>query len=258
MRGLGLDAQKPILVHSSLKAFGNVQGGADTAAAALLDVFDKVMVPTFTYKTMVVPEAGPPDNAIRYGAHTDQNKMAEFFHPEMPADKMMGKIAEVIRTHPDAVRSGHPVLSFAGINVEKYLETQLLSEPYAPIAAMYDDGGWVVLLGVDHTSNTTIHLGERLAGRQRYLRWALMSDMIVACPNFPYCSDGFNAIQPLMAPFLKSTLVGSALIQAMPIPELVDTVRQLLEADPTALLCNRTDCLACNTIRRNIQQAKGR
>ena len=255
-RSLGVDDAAPVLMHSSLGTFGRVQGGAESVVGAVLEIFNTVLVPTFTYKTLIVPETGPPDNAIRYGAHSDANRMAQFFHPNMPADKLMGVIAETLRCHPDALRSGHPVLSFAGVNAEKYLSKQILNEPFAPIAAMYDAGGWVLLVGVDHTSNTSIHLGERMAGRKMYTRWALMGDMVVTLPNFPYCSEGFNAITPLIEPFTKKVTVGNALIQAIPMQELIETIRQLVTADPTALLCGRTDCLACNTTRRLLAEKK--
>ena len=249
-RGLGVDASAPVLMHSSLSAFGHVHGGAESVVGAVLELFETVLVPTFTYKTLVVPETGPPDNAIRYGAHSDRNKMAEFFHPNMPADRLMGVIAETLRQHPNAFRSGHPLLSFAGVNAKEYLIQQILNEPFAPIAALYDAGGWVLLNGVDHTSNTSIHLGERMAGRKMFTRWALMGEMVVTLENVPFCSDGFNAIKPLIDPFTKTAQVGNALIQAMPLQELVTTTRQLISADPTALLCSRTDCMSCNTTRR--------
>jgi aminoglycoside 3-N-acetyltransferase len=259
-RELPIPEGRPVIVHSSLRALGPVHGGAATGAAtvaaALADAFDSIIMPTFTYKTLVIPESGPPDNAITYGSQADNNKMAEFFYPDMPADKLMGAIPEALRKHPEAFRSGHPVMSFAGINARQYLEKQLLTEPLAPIAAMYDHGGWVLLLGVDHTSNTSIHLGERLAGRKSFIRWALMSDVIVTCTHNPYCSDGFNAIVPLMDPFIQKRMIGNALVQAMPLYELIETTRQLLEADPTALLCNRTDCPSCNTIRRLVIKTK--
>ena len=250
LRSLNISSTTPVLVHSSLRAFGHVLGGAPTIVGALLEIYESVMAPTFTYKTLIVPETGPQNNAIRYGEHTDRNKMAEFFRPDMPADPLMGLVAETLRKHPDAYRSGHPVLSFAGVNVKEYLNKQMLSEPFAPIAAMYDAGGWVLLMGVDHTSNTSIHLGERLAGRKMYTRWALMSDTVVVCDNFPFCSDGFNPIHVLMDPFTKKVQIGNALVQAMPLADLIEPPRQLVEADPTALLCHRTDCLSCNTTRR--------
>lgn len=256
LQSLRIEADRPVLVHSSLSSFGHIQGGAETVVGALIHVFRAVVAPTFTYNTMVVPEVGPPDNAIQYGAFNDRNMMAEFFHRALPADRLMGTISGTLRMHPQATRSGHPVLSFAGINADQYLEKQILAEPLAPIAAMYDDGGYVLLMGVDHTTNTSIHLGERLANRKSFIRWALVPDMVVACPKFPFCSDGFEAIQPLIEPFTRKAQVGSAIIQAIPLPELVDSTRQLIQADPTALLCSRTDCLSCNTIRRDIMEKK--
>jgi aminoglycoside 3-N-acetyltransferase len=255
-RELPIPPGRPVLVHCSLSAFGQVAGGAESVAGALTDVFNSVVVPTFTYKTLVIPESGPPDNAITYGSQADNNKMAEFFHPDMPADKLMGTVAEAMRKHPEAYRSGHPVMSFAGVNARQYLEKQLLTEPLAPIAAMYDQGGWVLLLGVDHAANTSIHLGERLAGRKMYTRWALMSDLIVTCTNNPYCSDGFNAIETLIEPFVHKTTIGKADVQAMPLHELIESTRQLVQADQTALLCSRSDCPSCNTTRRLVIKMK--
>jgi aminoglycoside 3-N-acetyltransferase len=250
---LALGKDRPVLVHSSLKAFGQVQGGAETVIGALLKYYDTVVMPTFTYKTLIVPESGPPDNAVDYGAHHHANKMAEFFHPDMTSDRLVGIIPETLRHHPEAFRSGHPVLSFTGINARSALEKQTLSEPFAPIASLTDAGGYVLLMGVDHTANTSIHLGERLAGRKTFTRWALMPDMIVKLQNFPHCSDGFNVIKTLMDPFTRSVTVGRALIQALPLYELVETTRQLISTDPLALLCNNVHCPSCNQIRRDVK-----
>jgi aminoglycoside 3-N-acetyltransferase len=253
---LDLGADHPVLVHSSLRSFGQVQGGADTVVGALLKYFRTVVMPAFTYKTLVVPESGPPDNAIDYGAHVPRNKMAEFFFPDMPVDPMIGTIPEALRKHPDAYRSGHPVLSFCGVNAREALERQTLSAPFAPIASLTDQGGFVLLVGVDHTSNTAIHLGERLAGRRTYTRWALMPDMVVECINFPHCSDGFNVIQTLMDPFTRRVTAGQALIRAIPLYELVETTRQLVLSDPLALLCDNPHCPSCGQIRRDVESKR--
>lgn len=253
LRQLGLDGDRPVIVHASLSAFGEVVGGAQAVVGALLEHFETVIAPTFTYKTMIVPEDGPPDNGMQYGTLKDSNRMAEFFHHDMPADKLMGVIAETLRNHADARRSGHPILSFAGVNAREILETQKVSAPLAPIAALADRDGWALLLGVTHRANTSIHLGEQLAGRKSFTRWALMPDMVVECPHFPACSDGFDAIQPLMEPFTRTIMVGNALVQAMPVPELVETTRQLVEVDPLALLCDRPDCPRCNAVRAEVQ-----
>jgi len=64
----------PVIVHSSLKSFGQVEDGAETVVNALGSVFATVMMPTFTYKAMVIPLTGPDNNAITYGSGADLNR----------------------------------------------------------------------------------------------------------------------------------------------------------------------------------------
>ena len=97
----------------------------------------------------------------------------------------MGILPETLRNHPSATRTAHPILSFAGINADFTLFTQTLYEPLAPIGALAELDGWVVLINVDHTVNTSIHYAEKLAGRRQFVRWALVGDRVVECPNFP-------------------------------------------------------------------------
>ena len=59
LRQLGVDKQSPVIIHASLSSFGEVRGGAETLLGAVLGNFSALMVPTFTYKTMVIPEEGP-------------------------------------------------------------------------------------------------------------------------------------------------------------------------------------------------------
>ena len=97
--GLDLD-NRPAIVHVSLKSFGAVQGGAEMVVQALLSSHSGLLVPTFTYKTMVTPEVGPPNNGLTYGSYRDLNRMAEPFYPDMPADPLMGVLPETIRHFP--------------------------------------------------------------------------------------------------------------------------------------------------------------
>jgi aminoglycoside 3-N-acetyltransferase len=248
-RKLDLDRSRPVIAHASLSAFGEVHGGAETVLGAMLMSFNALIMPTFTYNTMVTPEVGPPDNAMVYGSGKDINKMAEFFHPDMPADKMMGTVAESLRHHPKAHRSTHPILSFAGVNAEQMLDAQTLDEPLIPFHTLRDEEGWVLLMGVDQTVNTSIHYAEWLAGRKQFVRWALTPKGVVACDGFPGCSDGFEAVTPRLDGDIRRVEAGEGAIQAIPLVNLVDTVSTMLGEDPLALLCGREDCERCNAIR---------
>ncbi len=250
LRRLEIDRDTPVIVHASLSAFGQVNGGAETLVGALISTFRSVMTPTFTYKTMLIPEAGPADNAMQYGSGKQVNRMAEFFRPTLPADRLMGATAETLRRHSEARRSLHPILSFAGINSSAALDAQSLAEPLAPFRVLNALEGWVLLMGVNHTVNTCIHYAERLAGRRQFLRWALTPRGVVECPGFPGCSEGFQAVAPSLSGVTRTTSAGAATIQAVPVPDLVLTVCNLIHHDPLALLCSSADCGRCYAVRR--------
>jgi aminoglycoside 3-N-acetyltransferase len=255
LRQLDIDRQRPVIVHASLSSLGDVKGGADSVLGALLTCYPSILMPTFTYKTMIIPETGPNDNGLTYGSGEDQNRMAEFYTIDKPADRLMGVLAETLRKHPDALRSWHPILSFAGINVKRALEMQSLQEPLAPIRVIEDLQGWVILMGVNHTVNTSIHYAEKLAGRKQFVRWALTQDGAKECPGFPGCSDGFNQAEPELAEFTRKVSIGEAVVQALPLQKLVDKVIEMINHDPSALLCQRDHCERCDTVRASLAQA---
>jgi len=254
LRKLDIDRTRPVITHASLSAFGKIHGGPDTLLAALLSSFSSVIMPAFTYKTMIIPEVGPPDNAIVYGSGKDTNRMAEIYRPAMPADKMMGTLAESLRAHPEASRSAHPILSFAGINAEKILNSQTIKEPLLPFKMLRDMAGWVLLCGVGQTVSTGIHYGEKLAGRKQFVRWALTPKGVISCPGFPGCSNGFEALTPRLEQVTRKVVVGEGVIQAMPVVDLIDTVCAMIKDDPIALLCAREDCERCNAVRGSISK----
>jgi aminoglycoside 3-N-acetyltransferase len=242
-------ADAPVIVHSSLKSFGQVEGGAVTVVNALVAAFNRVIVPTFTYKTMITPLTGPENNGILYGSLQDLNQMAEFFTPRMPTDPLVGAIPETFRRHPRAIRSMHPIQSFAGINAEKFIASQYLADPLAPLGLLEQADGWVVLMGVDHTVNTSIHYAEKLAGRRQFIRWALTPKGVVECPGFPGCSAGFQAVAPEMEKFTRKVQIGGSLIQAVPVKMLFKVVIGQIKKDPQALLCQQEDCERCRESR---------
>ena len=250
LQSLQIPRTQPVLVHASLSAFGQVGGGADTLLRALMANYDSLLAPTFTYKTMLIPESGPEHNACAYGSGKDANRMTEFFTPDMPADPLMGIIPETLRLQSHAARSTHPILSFAGLNAAPLLEAQSLKEPLGPVRLLYDSQGWVLLMGVDHTVNTSLHYAERLAGRLQFVRWALTSNGVQVCEGFPGCSDGFQALHPHVAGAVRSLQVNGASIQALPVVTLVDVALNLIRQEADALLCSRPDCERCAAVRQ--------
>lgn len=240
---------KPAIVHASLKSFGAVHRGAETVLNALLAYVNGLVMPAFTYKTMVTPEVGPPNNGLVYGSQRDLNLMAVPFRYSLPVDPLIGMCSEVLRHYPGTVRTYHPIFSFVGVNLRDALLNQTLYNPFAPIGCLADQDGWVLLLGVDHTVNTSIHYGEKLAGRRQFTRWAIGWDRIIECPGYPNCSDGFEAIRPDVKHVSRRAPIGESFIEAIPLHPLLQAVEARIKKDPLALLCQRDTCERCDALR---------
>jgi aminoglycoside 3-N-acetyltransferase len=245
---LGLK-NNPVIAHASLKSFGMIEGGAQTLLRAVIDSVDALIMPAFTYKTMVTPASGPTNNGITYLVNENSNALAEPFTLDMPCDPMMGIVPETLRLHPASKRTSHPIQSFAGVHADDFLAAQTLHNPLGVIEALAQANGWALLLGVDHTVNTSIHVAEKMAGRKQFTRWALTPTRIVECPNFPGDSSGFEAIAPDLESDIRRIQIGNAIVQAMPLKVLFLAVIARIKEDPLALLCQRDDCERCNAVR---------
>lgn len=255
-RKLDINPFQPVIVHASLSAFGEIRGGANTFLGALIANYERIMMPAFTFKTMIIPEIGPALNGIDYGSGKDLNRMAEFFYKDMPVDSMMGDLAETLRCHPASQRSTHPILSFSGINVDQALRRQSLEDPFAPLQALAQEQGWVILAGVDNSVNTTIHLGEALAGRKTFTRWGLTELGVVVCPHYPGCSDGFIKIEQKLTTISRMSYIGETKISAIPMAPLLATVQTMIKNHPKSLLCSRKKCPRCDDVRKSLKLAK--
>jgi aminoglycoside 3-N-acetyltransferase len=169
LAGLGDLTGTTTLVHCSLSALGFVIGGAQAVAEALL----QALGPT---GTLVVPtHSGHLSDPRRWGApavpaswwHTIRDHMPAF-DSALTLPRQMGAVAEVVRRHPAARRSAHPMVSFAAVGPQADAVTcdhQLafgMGEG-SPLARLYELDGRVLLLGVGHANDSSLHLAEHRA-----------------------------------------------------------------------------------------------
>ena len=231
--GLG---KRLVLVHSSDAV------DATHLTESLLAATSGFITPAFT-----------PRSLLPLDFHPSRSDAGEFqtepFSPSTPADEAFGKFPEIVRAHREAGRSSHPVLSFTGIGTDAILHSQTVREPYAPIAALAEQEGVVLLVGMDQRVNFSIHYGEKLAGRMQFIRWALTESGVMECPNFPGDSEGFNVITADLRPFTRRAEVGGVEIQAIPMNELLRAVVNKIHENAYALLCGRPDCERCEAVR---------
>lgn len=253
LRAVGLNENSRVVVHSSLSAFGYVLGGAQTVVGALTAVCGTLIAPAFTYQTLLIPKVGPAQNGMEYGEDLDT---VEFWRPDLPAHDTIGAIPNQMLKHPQAKRSAHPALSFVGIgrDVDDILARQTLEEPFAPLGWMADNGGDVLLMGVSHRTNTTLHVAEWRAGRPPFVRWSLTPDKIIEF-KWPGDSGGFDAITPYLKDIVVRGQIGTANIQRLPAAPMLQIAQDVLKRDPWALLCNLDDCERCHDMRLRIRPA---
>ena len=166
LRALGVASGSTLVVHSSLSTLGYVTGGAHSVVLALRDVLGPdgtLVVPTHSsslsdpgrWENPPVPETWWP--VIR--------ESMPAFDPALTPTGGMGAVVEVVRHLPGALRSAHPVDSFCAVGPNAVFVTSHhglangLGEE-SPLARLYDLGADVLLLGVGHANNTSLHLGE--------------------------------------------------------------------------------------------------
>jgi aminoglycoside 3-N-acetyltransferase len=252
LRAVGLNESSRVVVHSSLSSFGYILGGAQTVVGALSAVCGTVIAPSFTYQTLLIPKAGPDLNGMSY---QDDAYDLDFYSPDLPAHRTIGSIPNAMLKHPAHWRSNHPALSFVGLgrDAEAILATQSYEDPFAPLAWLADNGGDVLLMGVTHRTNTSIHVGEWRAGRPPFVRWSLTQGRAVEF-KWPGDSSGFDAITPHIKPIVVHGQIGQANIQRIPAGQLVEMTANLIRKDPFALLCYNDDCDRCRDMRKRIKQ----
>lgn len=253
LQDLGVNRSTPVLAHISLANLGEIKGGLSTVMGALLATVDNVMMPTFTFSTMVIPEDGPKDNLIKYGSGRKTNLTAEVYSHDLPGDQPDREASEALRSYPGVYRSSHPVFSFTGLGLDVALINHPADDPYAPILEIRKLDGWVLLMGAKPSANFSIHFAEKLASRKQYVRWAMCPEGILKIPNFPGCSEGFQKLHFYMQEELHTVRVADSIWHAMKVDTLINVATALIKDDAFALLCNDMNCPRCNSTRNSIK-----
>jgi aminoglycoside 3-N-acetyltransferase len=237
-------------VHSSLRSIGRVRLGAETVINAFQQVLGPtgtLVMPTFTYS---IPQWG------RSG----------FDHAMSPS--RTGRITETLRLRSGAIRSDHPTHSFVawGAGAEEATANHLDAVgKRSPLGWLMEHGGFVVQLGTDHRTNTSLHLCEELAALP-YLGVAFTegqtfetalriaadgSEERVRVEPVPGCSAGFPRIEPVLAPaaIVREVNVGQAETRITSLSALAGVTVAALQTHPGLLLCTRPECLICQRRR---------
>jgi aminoglycoside 3-N-acetyltransferase len=205
---LGLRQGSVVLVHASMR-----QVRPDERSAA--PVVDALRAVLGRHGTIVVPTqtAGNSTTSPHFQAATagmDEAQLGRYvaglpvFDPLTTPAAGMGVLAEYVRTRESAVRSDHPMTSFAALgprarDLMARHDLNCLLGDRSPLGALYREDAWVLHLGTGFPVATIFHLGEWRATseRRRYRckqRGADRSEGLVEFDDVPYDDGDFGSL----------------------------------------------------------------
>lgn len=251
-----------MIVHTSLRSFGWVDGGADAVCQALVRTCGTVLMPSGSWDLTGIP-APPglvrPDNAPHVAEsweEFDRSLAAAVpYAPDLPIDRWLGVVPETMRQRHPHARSPHPLFGFlaVGERCRELIAASRSDFPLGPLDALARSGGDVLLLGVGHTSNTAIHLAEQRAGSSRFFRYAKIDEGVWGeFPNVSGESHRFDEIEPELAPLTAEVMIGECRARRIAISDVLATTERLITADPTALLCEDSECRCGAALRQRL------
>ena len=258
LRQVGVSRGDIIFVHSSLPAFGHVDGGEAAALDALCEAVGPtgtLLMPTFTSSCIYF--AGEPmlDRSVRPFDAADARQVRT------------GRLCRAFLGLADVVRSGHPSHSVAGIGplamamLAGHQESDPPAGPTSPLAKLLANKGKIVYLGALPQSTTFLHYLEDCL-RLSYLVPALC---LVRKPDGPprpvliqrhltghrdFYSDAWQdtkIYKALLAAGLQmpTASLGLGQIRSVESSQLYELGLSAMKQDPTILLCDDPQCDWC-------------
>jgi aminoglycoside 3-N-acetyltransferase len=233
---LGVSAGTIVMVHTSLKSLGRVVGGEQTVLDALRDVVGPsgtLVMPAQSWQ-LCDPAFLGQEPAEWWPTIRDHLPV---YDPRITPTRTMGAVAELFRTVPGTLRSGHPhrSLSANGPHAAAITATHDLDSPVgerSPLKALHDLDASVLLLGTTPAKITALHLaehrahwpGKHLVGNGAALiedghrTWVTWEELHVEDDDFIEVVNAFTA----GGGHVHTGLVGDAPAQLLPVRALVD------------------------------------
>lgn len=244
LRALGVKPGVVLLVHTSFRAVRPVEGGPAGLIAALRDALGPE-------GTLVMPSWTGSDD--------------EPFDPaETPASEDLGVVADTFWRMPGVQRSDHLfAFAAAGPHAARINADPLPLPPHipaSPVGRVHDLDGQVLLLGVGHDADTTLHLAELIAGVPYRVpkHCTVLQDgrpIRIEYGENDHCCERFSlADEWLRARGLQSEgLVGHAHARLARSRDIVAVALDHIARDPLLFLhAPVAGCAECDEARRSI------
>jgi aminoglycoside 3-N-acetyltransferase len=166
LHSVGVKPGMVLICHSALSKTGWVVGGPVALILALEDILGlegTLVMPTHSGNLSDPADwSNPP---VPEGWKETIRQTMPPYAPDLTPTWGIGKTAETFRKQTGVLRSGHPQVSFAAWGKKAHEITKNHGLDFglgdqSPLARIYDLDGWILLIGVGHESNTSLHLAE--------------------------------------------------------------------------------------------------
>jgi aminoglycoside 3-N-acetyltransferase len=162
-------------------------------------------------------------------------------------DKDMGAIGKAAVLHPRRQRGNHSICSFSAVSPQAraLVSRQGPRDVYAPLEALAQKKGAVLLLGVGLEAVTLIHLAEKRAGRVPFRRWAYDVAKRPTMVEVGSCSLGFSKFESCLGPTMTAATVGLSHWKCFDARTALDAATEAIRANPMITHCGRA-CARCD------------
>lgn len=236
LRDLGVEPGSVLLVHTSFRNIRPIEGGPD----GLIDALREALGPQ---GTLVMPSWTDEDDEVWDGTEDVEDHL--------------GVVADTFWRRPGVLRGDHVgAMAAIGPLAKEIAGAPLVLPPHAPnsgVARVHDHDGWVLLAGVDHDANTTIHLGELMGGApyRQPNHITVLEDGVRKRIDYgenDSCCRGFNMTGDWLRRrgLLKEGPLGSGHAMLARSRDIVTTVVEELAGDPCRFLCAKGTCEECD------------
>jgi aminoglycoside N3'-acetyltransferase len=245
LRALGVKPGGVLLVHTSFRAVRPVEGGPAGLIAALRDAL------------------GPAGTLVMPSWCTSAD---EPFDPKTTrAAPDLGAVADCFRRQPGVLRTEHIfAFSAAGPHAAAIVADPLPIPPHipaSPVGRVHELDGQVLLLGVGHENNTTLHLAELLAGVPYRLSKTIRVERAGRIEQIDYgendhCCARFALLDNWLSARGQQAegSVGHAPARLMRAQDLVAVAVERLKAEPLLFLHEAgSGCEECEVARASVR-----
>lgn len=236
LRALGVPTGAVLIVHTAFSRIRPVAGGP----LGFIDALREAIGPD---GTLVMPSFADDDDHV--------------FDPRTSPCRGMGVVADTFRQQPGVLRTDSPhAFAAVGPHAAALTRPQPVDVPHgpdSPVGRARELDALVLLAGVGHDANTTLHLAEHLAG----VRYRLPSSALVLQEGRPvrveygepdHCCQGFAKMDGWLeaAGLQRRGPLGHGEARLMRSRDVVEVAVARLREQETVFLHPRGACEECD------------